>query len=313
MTEAKITKLPDEQILMTEGDILWEKIMIVDPRNYHISEWNARLVHQDRNMESLEDSILEIGIRQPLLSDEHFGIIDGHRRMLIAQRRSIMIPVIHRRYGEGLEADITRAVDSINANFPEPNTGVELGQIVNKLVGIGATVEDLATKLGIPKRGVTQWSAMIRESEELLPKDNRKAREQLEGLSARDRNIFSRAAKELPEEKDRLMILDTMAQVTTRQRDQIVKDIVAGSPVDLEGNILIAKKDIPTEQWVLYVNYAQSSKVWRPFMAARNWDKARVHHMLNTLMAERSTLRFCDLNQNHYDMYGFEYITGEDE
>jgi len=129
-----------------------------DPRDYEIHSRNLRKFEPDRDIESLEKSILARGkIVTPLLSDEDNKIIDGGRRLRLAKKHNMKIAVLHRHYGEGVEADLMRTLDSMILNMREMQDPYKVANAIDKMLNSGMSYSDVADMLGMSLRLVRAY------------------------------------------------------------------------------------------------------------------------------------------------------------
>jgi len=149
--------------------IPWGLITYGDPRDYEIHPLNARKEDPEFAIEGLEKSILSTGFRFPIFSDENKNIIDGGRRLIVAKKHLIRVPVIHVRYGENMEADLQRSLDSVIGNMGVPNSYQDLGKAVNYLFEMGLTSNEISEKLGVTSIIVNHWSVYEKIPRDILP------------------------------------------------------------------------------------------------------------------------------------------------
>jgi len=293
-----LVKIQEEIERLDKSEIIWNEVMLVDPRDYEPSEWNARKEERDRKIKWLTDSVLESGFRHPILVDENKKIIDGVRRWLIALEYGLKIPAIHRRYGSGKEADFKRAIDSILANMTAPNYTKELGIIINELRRLGYSSSFIARHLGKSTSQINQWSAIDRAPEELIPEGDEEAQEIYAGMTEGQRQAYTTLvkSKDMPAE-EKAKTLRAIAKMTGRRAKEIVSDLKEGLEVDLEREekikqIKISKLEarVPTHQL----------KEWKKKLKLRKWDKTRtLMAFFNLWIAGQ-----IDINPKEYDMYG---------
>lgn len=275
-----LERLPEEIVRLSDGEIVLGKVMLVDPRDYEIHELNARLENPERNMKQLEDSILEIGFREPCIADEHKTIIDGGRRWRIASKYKVYLPVIHKFYGEGVEADSLRAIDSILGNLTEQNTPTELGLMVNKIVDMGINISTVAKKLGYQTQYLTDWSSYIEAPKDVLPIDqDAELEEMFQNLTRRQRISVKRILKKkdlTPEEA--VEEFKKLYEMSYSAVDSYDRDIHADTPVDLDfrHKMSIAEKK---ERWEQY-HLIKYTKVWRGILRRRGWDRVKTIRVL---------------------------------
>lgn len=266
-------KIPvgDETERLSLDEIKWEEVMLVDPRDYTLYEFNARTQDPERGLKTLEDSVLEIGFRYPSLSDENKCFIDGGRRLSIAMKHMLKIPVIHHRYGDTIEAEQDRIIDSVIGNMGIPNSPKELGKAVNLLTEIGMPMARIAERFGVSINIVNNWSVTEKIPKDLLPEENPEVEEMWEELTPRARKTFEtiRRATDLPP-KERIEQLKTYTEMTYSERDAVARDVQDGGTVDMETRLSTIQEKYS------HVEFNVSNSLWgriQRMLRMRAWDK----------------------------------------
>lgn len=294
--QMELERLPEEVQVIPIESIQWEAEMKADPRDYTISEYNARLEDPERNLVRLEDSILELGFRKPLLSDENKEIIDGGRRLRIALKHSIYIPVIHRKYEHlGDYTAAFKAVDSILGNDAEPNTARELATVVDMLIERGYGITEVARMLGRQPSHLVQWAISIHAPADVFPEEDEEAKDTFEHMTPRRKKQVIRilgkknlapveAAKELKQ----------YAELHYSDQDSYEKDVHSGTGTDLEARVELVKS-ADTELWTTRF-YGPYARAWRRKIAMRGWDR----QSYETVVHNAFTLGEIEITQEMY-------------
>ena len=266
----------DEIESLNIEDVLWDQVMMVDPRDYVVSTLNVRTEDPERELKSLEDSILESrGFRYPLLSDENKHIIDGGRRWRVAMKHMLKVPVRHKRYGDN---DIERVFDSIEGNTTTPNTPVEVGRAVNILVELGLPISQIAERLGKSYSAITMISAIVVAPKEIIPEEIPEAQEIWKNMTVREKKRFKTVAlaTDLPVE-ERIKQLREFTDLPYSEQDAVAKDLKDGLPVDMESRLDIIKESY--DHWEH--NIASSvSRLHKADCRARAWESRNTYQAL---------------------------------
>lgn len=127
-------------------------VLLVDPRMIRIEPgFNTRI--DFGNMDELEASIIENGVKKPLQGykeGDFYYVVDGARRLTatmsaIAKGHEIArIPLISERKKTIEE----RTLDILLSNDGKPLTALELGETYKKLLSYGLSVSEIARKTG---------------------------------------------------------------------------------------------------------------------------------------------------------------------
>jgi len=285
--------------------IKFDQVMIVDPRDYTISKWNARVEDQERNIASLTDSIINYGFINPLISDENKEIIDGLRRWKIAIKYGLKIPVIHKNYNGD---ETKKALDSLLYNMKEENTPLERAKLLDKLLKKGISLKVISEALGVSISQINNWLVQINAPKEIIPDNDLEAIESYKSLSERDRRTFNRAVKTIgltPEESKEE--LKYFSKLTSRERDEYIKDIVSGMKVEKKDTTVAENKD-DYELWNYYV-YKKWGNKWKDKIRKRGWDRFKT---INALMNGFYLGKF-NLSQEEYnDLNSSGVLDGKD-
>ncbi len=128
------------------GRLYW-----ADPRQFEISETNPRgrddKHPQLREVKKLELSILKDNFHFPIVSDMDFKIVAGGRRLMLATKHNVKVPVLFRRFGSRIEKLISAFVE----NDPLPLEYSERQYIVKELIKEGLTRTIVGEILGLTK------------------------------------------------------------------------------------------------------------------------------------------------------------------
>lgn len=233
-----LIKVGPEVVSLTPEQIKWGMVMYVDPRDYHVSEYNARTCDIERHIEHLENSILTVGFRKPLISDENKGIVDGSRRHLIALKHGLLMPVIHVNYGEDFRDPIVlRIIDSIVSNMDEPNLPRELGVLVNKATSTGMPLSKISDMLGVDWKLVNGWAQSVKIPADVIPPEQQteEVKTKWADKAPRKQEVvtkITRAMEGTPKEKaaTAMKLLDTNYDIL----DNTIRELNEGSDVDIE-------------------------------------------------------------------------------
>jgi len=266
------TPVEDETESLSQDEILWGEVMLVDPRDYEIHEFNIRTQDLDRGIKSLEDSILEVGFRFPSRSDENKKLIDGGRRWRIAMKHMLKMPMVHIRYGDGQEGSQDRIIDSIIGNLGIPNSPKELGKAVNLLVSeFDMQVSEIARRLGLTVNIVNNWAISHKIPKELLPEENPEVEEIWDGLTPSEIKTFEtiRRATDLSP-KERIEQLKDYTKMTFSAKDALARDVQDGGTVDIKARLAVTAKKYS------HVEFDVSLELWKDtqkMLRMRAWDK----------------------------------------
>lgn len=134
-------------------------ILRIDPYDLNIKEgWNCREVNfnpDDEDDLALAESIAEIGVKQPLTAiweDGKAYITDGHRRLvatfhaievLRAEIKSVPVQT-EDRYSSEAE----RVLSQLVRNNGKPLSTIEFSRVYKRLIDLGWTEKEIATKIG---------------------------------------------------------------------------------------------------------------------------------------------------------------------
>lgn len=291
------TPVVDETESLSQDEILWGEIMLVDPRDYEIHRFNVRTEDPERGIKSLEDSVLEVGFRYPSLADEHKKILDGGRRWRIAMKHMLKIPMVHLRYGDEAEADLDRAIDSIVGNMGIPNSPKELGRAVNALTEMGMAMSTIAQRLGVSVNIVNNWSVTHKIPQDLLPEENPEVEEMWEGLTPRARKTFEtiRRSTDLPP-KERIEQLKDYTKMTYSERDAMARDVQDGGQVDTKARLAITTEKYSHEEF----NCPLQVSIWiKRMIRMRGWD-LQGFRIAGDVLYKKGIY---DMSQEQYMMY----------
>lgn len=291
-----LVRVGEEIERLDPSEIRWNEVMLVDPRDYEPSEWNARQEDPDRHLKSLEDSILNSGFRHPIIVDENKKIIDGKRRWLVAMKHGLKIPAIHRRYGSGPEADFKRAVDSIVANMGVSNTAKELGMIINRLKELGFSSQMIASCLGKTISQINDWSGAVEAPRDLVPPEDKEGQEIYAGMTKRQKRIFRKLVeqKNLPIE-ERAQLMREFVKLSPKELKEIEESLEEDLPVKVEPR----KSSIKTTRIEARVPTHQYQS-WKRKLKARGWDKSRTIMTLFNMW----TSGIIEISQDEYENFG---------
>ncbi len=272
-----LIKLEKEIESVSLEEIQWDTVMMVDPRDYVIHEYNIRTFDPERGIKSLEDSILKNGYRYPCLSDENKNIIDGGRRWRIAIKHGFKMPMIHVLYGEGDEANVERAIDSMIGNMSEPNSPKEIGFGIKRLIeDMHQSISQVADRLGVTYKEVNDLYTGIKAPKELFPDENPDVVEEWEGMTPRSRERFKtiiRSTSLSPAE--RAIQIKEYVELTNAQQDAAAREIHAGLKVDMKDRIETVKSKDYThiehdiKNWII--------KLHQNNVRMRGWDLEKTY------------------------------------
>ncbi len=294
----ELIKIEEDIETVSLENIQWDTVMMVDPRNYEIHEYNIRTFDAERKIKSLEDSVLKNGYRYPCLSDENMKIIDGGRRWRIAVKHGFKLPMIHVNYGEGDTADVERAIDSIIGNMSEPNSPKEVGYGIKRLIeDMNLNISQVAERLGATYKHINNLYSGIQVPKELFPEENPEVIEMWEGETPRSRETYQTILRstDLPP-SERAKQYEDYVKLTYSQKDAAARELNAGLPVDMESRARIVTRK--------YVHLEEDqpdyiTKIHETDLRMRTWGIAELHRVCMVMLH----LNPGWISQEQYTMY----------
>lgn len=131
----------------------------VPPDDIHIrDEWNSRNDNDPENVahiERLAESIIEVGVKQPLTvyqDDGKLYVSDGHcrlRAVRLAISRGAEIKSVPVQTEDRYSSEADRVFSQIVRNSGKPLAPLEQGRVFKRLLDFGWTVTDIAKRSGI--------------------------------------------------------------------------------------------------------------------------------------------------------------------
>ena len=129
-------------------------ILLVDPRNIVIVD-NFNVRNDMGDIESLADSIAEMGLQVPLMAkkvkgEDKYELVDGHRRMSAVKyllSKGIDVPFVKVLPFTGNEEDRVLAMVTTGTG-QKPLTELEQAEAIKRLVNFHYKPEEIAKKIG---------------------------------------------------------------------------------------------------------------------------------------------------------------------
>jgi len=269
---SKLIKVKEEIERIPIEEIVFGEEILVDPRDYEISDFNPRIIEPTRNMKILEDSILESGFLAPALSDENKKLLDGGRRWRIAIKHGIKFKVIHRKYGDDTNADVNRIIDAIMFNVHEGLTPKELGLIYNRLLDISdLPIREIGRRTGYPINRISQFLQEVTAPEKIPEEDVEKVEEMWDKLTPTEKQRAHRISQYKGVQDVKAIVEDFKEMDSYREQEEYEKDIKEQLPIDRETRVEFAKQK-EVELWSLRIDLKTAQK-FKSKVRRRNQDR----------------------------------------
>ena len=150
-------------------------------------------VNEKEGIASLMESIRQNGLKEPIgvMKDKHdYILLYGYRRLMAYKKLGYkIIPAVVETGLDKTDIIITNAIENIQRLDISP---IELGRICRKLSSLGLSLEEIASRLGIPQVRVMKSISMYR-----IPQKHQKRIKYMEGSASKKGAISASLAYDI--------------------------------------------------------------------------------------------------------------------